>query len=278
MSQHANHGLAIYRPKHATSDLSITEFLTLARMGFYPHGLVVGVSVVHVGFDVSGMNYTGEVTNITQGMRSARALAVQRMRAQAKSLHAEGVVGVRLEVEHHVWHGQHMVAKFEAIGTAIAFDPSRAPAEFANAPSLLVHGEPFTSDLSGQDFVSLLRAGYRPVTIASGTCMYSVANPGSLMLLGNVELQAHTQAFMNARETAMQQLAADVFTAYPASNDPVHPVGVVGVTVEETMSGKQGTAVVEFSAVGTAVAYLDPSDPRRAAQTPKPHLVVPLDR
>jgi hypothetical protein len=44
------------------------------------------------------------------------------------------------------------------------------------------------------------------------------------------------------------------------------------------MRSKLGTAVVEFSAVGTAVAHLDPHDPRRAPQPPKPHLVVPLDR
>ena len=36
--------------------------------------------------------------------------------------------------------------------------------------------------------------------------------------------------------------------------------------------------VVEFTAVGTAIAPLAPGDPRRAAQLPQPNVVVPLDR
>src|SRR5205814_5519701 len=116
---------------------------------------------------------TSEVTSLSEAMRAARALAIERMRAQAFQLQAEGVVGVRLEVEHHRWRGGHQVAKFIAMGTAIALDRDHAPDELRGAPRLrLANGAPFTSDLSGQDCVALLRAGYRPITVATGTCVY----------------------------------------------------------------------------------------------------------
>ena len=49
----------------------------------------------------------------------------------------------------------------------------------------------------------------------------------------------------------------------------------------ETTYGEQGPSgppIVEFTAVGTAIAPLAGSDPRRATSMPKPRLVVPLDR
>src|SRR5208282_3293390 len=111
----------------------------------------------------------------------------------------EGVVGVRLELEHHSWHGGHQVAQFLAIGTAIAFDPLRAPPEYEESPTLRVHGHPFTSLLSGQDFVTLLRAGYRPVGVAVGNCVYEVRPSAVGFLQGNSEIAEYTMAFMDAR-------------------------------------------------------------------------------
>ena len=40
------------RPVPALSDLSVTEFLTLSRLGFLPHGLVVGASVYEAASEV----------------------------------------------------------------------------------------------------------------------------------------------------------------------------------------------------------------------------------
>jgi hypothetical protein len=53
------------------------------------------------------------------------------------------------------------------------------------------------------------------------------------------------------------------------------------MTVSESTYGGQGASgppIVEFTAVGTAVAPLLEGDPRRTRQPPHPHLVVPLDR
>src|SRR4249920_2641725 len=95
----------------ALSELGVTEFLTLARVGFLPRGLVIGTCVFTAGTQYDWRVQTAEITVLSQAMRQARQLAIQRMRRQATELGAEGVVDVRLEVEHHLWRGQRQVAK-----------------------------------------------------------------------------------------------------------------------------------------------------------------------
>jgi uncharacterized protein YbjQ (UPF0145 family) len=263
----------------ALSDLSVTEFLTLSRMGFLPRGIVIGVAVYDAGFEQGMTGYTQEVVQIGQAMRAARQLAVNRLRQQAASLGAEGVVGVRLSVEHHRWRGGHIVARFVAVGTAIAFDRSHAPPEFKDAPSLRLQNGPFTSDLAGQDFVTLLRAGYRPVSIALGNCVYEVSQLPlqGIWNQGNIEITEYTLAFMNARETAMQNLERDLESEFGKHNQGVDaPVGVVGMTVDE-QAHAGAMNLIEYTAVGTAIAHIAEHDPRKAATLPAPVVVVPLD-
>jgi uncharacterized protein YbjQ (UPF0145 family) len=298
------------RPVPALSDLSVTEFLTLSRLGFLPHGLVVGASVYEADTtsaagspDLWSMLLgtapaqrpvpTGEVVALSEAVRAARMLAIDRMRTQAARVMAEGIVGVRLEVEHHLWRGGHQIAKFIAVGTAVGFDREHGPQEIRNAPSLqLANGQPFTSDLAGQDFVALLQAGYRPITVASGSCVYQLDLREMARYRGyNVEIGEYTRAFFDARETAMQRLQFDLFSSWPAGH-PDAPTGIVGMTVSEEahrpqlMGGQSrgGVAagsfapIVEFTAVGTAIAPLQPNDPRRVTKTVKPLITVPLDR
>jgi uncharacterized protein YbjQ (UPF0145 family) len=263
------------RPRPALSDLSATEFVTLARLGFFPHGLVVGACIYDAGWGSIFQFGTQELTSVTTAMRRARSLAVERMKAQAHYYGAEGVVGVRLQVEHHQWHGGgHNVARFLAVGTAIAFDPDRAPLEFKNSPDLRVDGHPFTSALSGQDFALLLRAGYRPVSVAFGNCVYHLATKIGLALSGNSEIADYTRAFMDARETAMQNLVRDLMN--DVKNEAHRPVGIVGMTVEE-IDHAGSKNIVEYTALGTAIAPVHPSDPRSAPKLPEPTVVVPVD-
>ena len=60
-------------------------------------------------------------------------------------------------------------------------------------------GRPFTSDLSGQDFWTLLNAGYRPLGFVMGNCVYNVGQQNLGTGTGqpgqNMELQGPTQAF-----------------------------------------------------------------------------------
>jgi uncharacterized protein YbjQ (UPF0145 family) len=257
------------------SDLSVTEFLTLSRLGFFPRGFVVGVSFFDAGFqNAGGWTGTRELVQTSTAMRNARHMAVTRLRQQAAELGAEGVVGVRIEVEHHTWRGGHTVARFVAYGTAIGFEPRRAHQELAGAPSMLVHGQPFTSDLAAAEFVALMQSGYRPVTLAMGNCVMQLSRWTTTF--GNQEITDYTQAFMDARETAMLRLEEDLFREFPRDQHG-SPTGVVGMKVTEQAHAGNAT-VVEFTAVGTAITPMDRDDPRRAPQLPAPVVVVPLDR
>lgn len=273
------------RSMPALSDLSVTEFLTLSRMGFLPRGLVIGSAVWDAGApamftSISQSSRDQNAQAVAQSLRAARQNALKRMWDHGFELRAEGIVGVRLTLEHHRWHGGHQVAKIVAIGTAISFDPNHAPKEFANAPSLaLSSGGPFTSDLSGQDFVALLRAGYKPISLATGNAVCAI-DPSIarsyMMSFKNEEMVGYTQAFFDARELAMDVLTKDLFTSFPP-NGPDAPAGIVGMIVDErTHGGNAG--FVEFTAVGTAIAVMHESDPRVSKVHPTPTMVVPLDR
>ncbi len=277
------------RPDPSLSDISVTEFLALARIGFLPHGIVVGCAFWDAGAPTMFSSYGSlgnnaasaqiDAITIAASLRAARQQALARMWEQARDLGAEGVVGVKLELEHHRWHGGHQVAKILAVGTAIAFDPDHGPRELADSPPLTVlDGGPFTSDLSAHDFVALLRSGYRPVALATGNSLYAV--DGSIARAfrtswQNLEIAAYTQAFFDAREEAMGNLQRDLFAMFP-QNHPDMPVGIVGMSIAETAhAGFVG--FVEFTAHGTAIAPLRPDDPRNAHAGASPTIVVPLD-
>jgi uncharacterized protein YbjQ (UPF0145 family) len=164
------------------------------------------------------------------------------------------------------------------MGTAIGFDPELAPDAFRGARSLrLASGQPFTSDLSAQDFTMLLRAGYRPVTLAMASCVFGIDPREARQFRGqDAEILSVTQAFFDARETAMDRLQQDLFRELPKGS-PDEPIGIVGMTVGEAAYGEnQSAPIVEFTAVGTAVAPVHPGDPRMSAVHPRPQLVMPL--
>jgi uncharacterized protein YbjQ (UPF0145 family) len=126
------------------------------------------------------------------------------------------------------------------VGTAVR----HAGGKLHRAPN----GRPFTSDLSGQDFYTLLSAGYRPLGMVMGSCVYHVAHQGLgswLKRVGrNVEMPNFTQALYDARELAMQRMQAEA--------EAVEAQGVVGVQLVEGNHG-WSSHVLEYFAIGTAV-------------------------
>jgi uncharacterized protein YbjQ (UPF0145 family) len=221
-----------------TSDLSVSEFLLVREAGFEPLGLVVGSSIFHIGFQQSSWRASQEMSVLSEAMYTARELAMTRMEEEADQLGADGIVGVRVDVGRYEW-GEHM-AEFIAIGTAIR----HRGGELHRAPN----GRPFTSDLSGQDFWTLLRSGHRPVGMVMGSCVYHVAHRGmfqSLKQAGrNVELPNFTQALYDARELAMERMQAEA--------EALKAEGIVGVQLSERNHG-WGSHVIEFFALGTAI-------------------------
>ncbi len=226
------------KPKLFTSDLSVNEFLLVKQAGFEPLGLVMGSSIYHIGFQIPGAFQNQELDVLTQAMYHARELAMDRMEEEADVLGADGIVGVRLIVNRQQW-GENL-AEFMAIGTAIRHE--------GGGNYRTKDNRPFTSDLSGQEFWTMLQAGYRPVSLVMGTCVYHVAHQGfrqALQKLGrNSEMENYTQALYDARELALSRMQAEA--------EAGDAVGIVGARVDENSHGWD-SHVIEYFAVGTAV-------------------------
>jgi uncharacterized protein YbjQ (UPF0145 family) len=226
-----------------TSDFSVNEFLLVRKAGFEPIGLCVGTCVYHVGIQYRSWSKNQELDVLSKAMYHARELAMTRMRAEATAMGADGIVGVKLTIKRMEWD-EHLL-EFIAIGTGVVHGDGHT--------GFRAHdGGPFTSDLSGQDFWSLLHSGYRPVEMVMGSCVYHVAHRGMLAGLGsvgqNVELENYTSAMYEAREIAIDRMQYEAEAAKAE--------GVVGVDIHEGSHGWQ-THVIEFFAVGTAVVPLD---------------------
>jgi uncharacterized protein YbjQ (UPF0145 family) len=158
------------------------------------------------------------------------------------------------------------VAEFMAIGTAIRH---REGEHYRN-----LKGKPFQSDLTGQEFWTLIRAGYRPVGFVMGNCVYYV--PPELLqapATKNLELSAYTHALYDARELAIERLQYEA--------EALGATGIVGVTVSEqqhswrTNMWNAGNAalttgeLIELFVIGTAVVPMPGS-----GKPPRPELVI----
>jgi uncharacterized protein YbjQ (UPF0145 family) len=200
---------------------------------------VLGASYFHIGYQSSAWSQNQELTEMSQMMLLARQTAMADIQRQAHDLGADGVLGMRIEIERE---GHH--AEFSAIGTAVR----RRAGDGAKYRDQ--HGRAFTCDLSGADFWALVRGGFRPVALVHGVCVYHVAHQG---LRGwfktasqNCEMPAFTQALYDARELALSRVQFEAASAGATG-------GIVGVEVREGNHGWH-SHVLEFVAVGTAVS------------------------
>ncbi|MGH9128388.1 MAG: heavy metal-binding domain-containing protein [Acidimicrobiales bacterium] len=241
-----------------SSDLSVDEAILCKEVGYEPRGLVMGSAIYHVGYSFVGMNQNIEISALSKAMVQAREAAMSRLVEDARRVGGDGVIGVRLTID--MFEPRHHLMEFVAIGTAVAAGPDALTRGRS-------HGRPFTSDLSGQDFYLLQRAGYEPLGLAMGSCVYHVAHQGLGRWMGsaaqNVEIEPYTQAFYEARELAMERLQQEAIREGAE--------GVVGMTVTER-SHAWGSRAIEFFAVGTSVRLV--SDEHRML-APRP--AIPLD-
>ena len=196
-------------------------------------------------------------------MYHARELAMGRMEAEADALGADGIVGVRLDVELKEFGAD--IAEFIAVGTAVKAEEGAGGGGVTTWRNN--KNQPFTSDLSGQDFWTLIRAGYAPLGMVMGTCVYHIAHQRLGGVLGNigknVEIEQFTQALYDARELAMSRMQAEA--------EAYHAEGIVGVQLRQH-SHTWGSHTTEFFAIGTAVRPL-----RDDHVIERPTMVLSLD-
>lgn len=225
-----------------TSDLSVNELLLTREQGYSPLSQVMGSSIYHVGWQYarrySWDTYEQELTTVSQAHQHAAQLALGRLEQEAALLKAHGVIGVRFTQRNYEW-GNDLI-EYSAIGTAIKL------------PNTPLGARPFLSDLSGQEFWTLLQAGYYPTGVVSGYCSYYVAL-GSRMTqymrnwwgggATNQEIGPFAQATYTARHLAMNRASK------MAQN--LNALGIVGMHIDNKRN------IVEYETDNPTAKYLD---------------------
>jgi uncharacterized protein YbjQ (UPF0145 family) len=269
------------------SSLTSGEFAAIRSAGFEPVGQVLGAAVYAAGAasgsycpaaggspaagmpgpsaaQVPGQGGPGSFGPLVEAMYQARRTAIDRMTAECARLGGHGVVGVRLSRGSFPLGG----LEFTAIGTAV-----RAP------DAAYGQREPFTSDLSGQDFAKLIMAGWVPAGLALGISIGSrhddrttarQARWGS----GNAEIAGWTELVSESRHDARRQLEREVRR--------LGAEGVVIAAMRLRVSQRDCPVtvgrrdhIVETTLIGTAIAGFSPAGRCHAG----PALaVMPLDQ
>jgi uncharacterized protein YbjQ (UPF0145 family) len=251
-----------------TSDLSVAEFLLAREEGLRPITQVMGSCFYHVGYTGLFMRNiymnSEELRTITAAYDNARNLALGRMRQEAKIVGASAVIGVRLHRAEYEWGSDTI--EYTAVGTAVRVEGA-PPAD-----------EPALTTLSGEDFWKLLQAGYGPVGVAAGNCVFyqvgwDTTNMNSMWSGGwaNREISDLTQGVRTARHFAQRNLHSEASL--------LGAEGVVGVSIEQRQNEhevemqnemKRTDIIFTFLTLGTAIARLKHPRPQAGVKMIKP--------
>jgi len=261
-----------------TSDLSVNGFALCDELGLRPIHQVMGSSIYQVGYQGStwpmmlGGTILTELETLSQAWNEVRENALGRLAKEARELGADAVIGVQMRVNAHDW--AEGAIEYVVLGTAVRREGAgkgarRSAGQGARRGSRRGAVDPILTELSVSDYAKLVQAGIEPAGIAAWSSVFFAAysfnavlgmgtGPGSL--LGsqsyNYELREFTQALYSAREQVMENMGAQ------AQN--LGASGIVGVRIEHSVHprtiggsigmGERSGLVVEFHAVGTAIA------------------------
>lgn len=277
------------RRRPATSSLTVAQSGALRRLGLVPTGFVLGTVVMQVvssagaaggygtmaggygafgttgpsraaarypcahmmGYGADHWGYNIEDTAYAASLSYGYETAVNRLRDEARTLGAHGVVGIEMTVGDLV--GGYASWTFRATGTAVTLVDGPPP------------GEPFTTGISGQHLERLIALGYAPATLVTAVgAMYVQPNcrtRGDFTVPGPVD--QIPQAIGAARDRARSVL-------HQAAT--AHGDGVVDTRWSDRRSPAFGEGWIQTAiAIGTVVRRFDTD---RAPAAPRP--VVPL--
>jgi uncharacterized protein YbjQ (UPF0145 family) len=247
-----------------TSLLSAPAVVALASAGFDPVGEVMGCIVQQIGWrgfyggcGYGGMGYAaGRYSGVVFSTATysgfgpyVRALnygwdtALGRLLMEAKSMGADGVVGIRLTAEHLGSNNR----EFVALGTAV------------RARSNTHLETPFTTELPGTDVTKLLMAGWAPVALQIGLEVAirhddyrTQRQAGSLLSnYSNVEVSGYTDLVQQIRAATRERLRQKI--AQSGADGGI--VSNMSMHVSELEIGEgHRDHVAEASITGTALA------------------------
>ncbi|HEV2452063.1 MAG TPA: heavy metal-binding domain-containing protein [Streptosporangiaceae bacterium] len=272
------------------SALSTDEFAAIRGVGFEPAGQVLGAAVYNIGYtggygcpgswagyggfavpyrsvtQVSSQGGYGSFSGLVQTMYSARRAAIARMLAECAELGGHGVVGVLLSIGAFPAGG----LEFKAIGTAV-----RAPG--APPPS-----QPFTSDVSGQEFAKLITTGWVPAGLVLGISIGArhddwLTRGQTRWGAGNAEVTGYTELVNDARHDARIQLEKDV-RARGAEGVVINSMSM-RIRERECPAQEHGRDhIAEVTLIGTAIARFGRTAGREQARPSLPILSLDPQR
>jgi len=275
------------------SALTSDEFAVIRSVGFEPVGQVLGAAVYNIGFtggyncpgawgggygyggvipartttQVSSRGGFGSFAPLVQTMYEARHKALDRMTAECAELGGHGVVGVRLTIGAFPAGG----LEFKAIGTAIRAPGVPPVSAWAKQSGRKGHRQPFTSDLTGQDFAKLIMKGWVPAGLVLGISIGSrhddwLTVGQTRWGAGNAEVVGYTELVNDARHDAREQLERDVRR--------LGGEGVVVASMEMNVRERECPVqegrrdhIVEATNIGTAIARFTVAEQRHSGPT-----------
>jgi uncharacterized protein YbjQ (UPF0145 family) len=235
-------GSAVHRPNENSDSLEFTcsadgqELYCQLDSGFNPVGFAFGNVAYSIGLSggiVGGLRSLakGEVKEFSEIFYHTRHLALERLQAEARSVGANCVVGVKTSIIKFAGM-QEMVM----IGTA-----SHHPGydeKYLNRPA--------TSDLTCEETWNMVHLGYLPLELVLGVSVYSIGFIGGvssfLKSFARGEISELTHLVYEARESALNRLMEHA--------DQAGADDVVGI---KTYVYSLGSGIIEFLAIGTAV-------------------------
>lgn len=231
-----------------TSLLSVAGAVGIESVGLDAVGEVMGCIVENIGWSGGlsyGMGGVGGYLGAVSFQPYVDALyhgydtALGRMVTEAKSMGADGIVGIRLTRSSLADSAQ----EFMALGTAVKARSTHRPRRL------------FTTDLPGQDVAKLMQAGWVPVRIAIGIAVESqfldwTSRQQMSVMAGNAEVTAYTQLINRVRAKARQTFASHARSA--RADGAI--VASMGLRSWHQEAGNAPLLCAESSVFGTTVA------------------------
>jgi len=255
-----------------TSLLSVPSAAGIEAVGLEPVGEVMGCAVRSAPrrhpmpysgrrWEVMrqhGKYYDAYSRPYLDGMRTGYNSVLARIRREAKTLGADGIVGVQLT--RTALDGGN---EFVAMGTAVRARSKVRPTSL------------FTTELAGSDVAKLMLAGWAPMRLQWAAAAHAIDTHYNTLIIGtrnslrasNFELDAHTKLINDVRADARQEFDRMTEAAHADG-------GIVSDLTLSTWEPGEGVTAAIAVVCGTAVARF-----RRTDSAPADTLtVMPLWR
>jgi uncharacterized protein YbjQ (UPF0145 family) len=201
----------------------------------------------------------GEIAEYTDIFYQTRHHALLRIIAEAQTVGANAVVGIRTTI---LPFGSASVQEMLMLGTASHSEVCRD----ASSSGQVTLPDVVTSDMTCEEMWNMAASGYVPVKLVIGTSVYSLGLSGGITAWAKNfvkgEIPELTSLIYEARERSLSRMAAEA-TGLDADD-------IVGI---KTYVYSLGSGLIEFLAIGTAVKYVGDAAKPRSPQLP-PQAIV----